>query len=714
MQTKRNFSILLALAIILTSFQLSLAVDLDNLTDYHMNLTLDTEKHMVYGEQIVEIINSYNSDLKELVFHLYPDSYSSYETMPAIGGMFFIDGELPELSEEEIGYIEIEAVHINNSENKFTSDKQILKIPMEEPLKTGESVKVKIKFKLKIPGGRERLHHQQGEYSLTNWYPLLSVYNEKTKKWDENPFHPVGESNYSDVANYNVKLTVPKNMVVAPTGSIVEEKIEEENKVVNIKAEKVRDFVILMSPNYKVKTKEVDGIKISNYYMLNEHSSKKTADMVLDEVVNAVKFMNETIGKYSYDELRIVETHLSGGAMEYPQVIQMGVYHNLGGENIEKFAPFIIEAAVHETMHQWWYVGVGNNEYKEPFLDESLTVYMTAYYFEKEYDKYHQNGIDYQIRRFVNPSNSRPLNSSVDDFNEWGEYSRVIYNDRGPAFFEDLRQRVGEEKFIEFLQKYYEKYLFKNATIDGLIETIGEVAGKEIKDIMKKAVNDFNYYPKNIRLNEEEMAEFSRRDDIQNLKDEETNKGLITGSIILRVLEGEDLIIVKPDYTEGNQNINFYIQNLVNEFKYNYGLDLKVMEESKLTEKDKKENLLLIGYPEKHNIMKELAKGLPINIYDEKIKINEISIENKGLTGAFIAENPNNKNKLIYIIFLDEEKTEKKKEHGDGVVRIGRMEGGEIIEYNPAFEKYNLMNHTWQGPMQFIIDVDGVEIKGMY
>ena len=45
-------------------------------------------------------------------------------------------------------------------------------------------------------------------------------------------------------------------------------------------------------------------------------------------------------------------------------------------------------------MYQW-----GNNEYKEPFLDESLTVFTTAYYFEKEYGKYHGSAVDATIRQ---------------------------------------------------------------------------------------------------------------------------------------------------------------------------------------------------------------------------------------------------------------------------------------------------------------------------
>ena len=717
---KRRISLLLALIIVLGSFQLGFAVGLDSLTEYNMNLRLDTENHIIYGEEIVSMVNSYNSELSELVFHLYPDSYKSYETRPVIGGFYIMD-EIPELDEAEKGYIEIESVHVNNYEKEFTTDNQVLKIPLEKVLKKGDKAEIKIKFKLKIPLGADRFHHAGGEYSLTNWHPILSIYDEKNKKWDENPFHPIGESNYSDVSNYNVKLTVPKNMVVAPTGSIIGEETEGENKTLDIKAEKVRDFVIIMSPNYKVKTKEVDGIKISNYYIPKDRRSKsepaeKSADIILNEVAKTVKFMNKTVGKYPYSELRIAETDLSGGAMEYPQVIQMGGYYDLSNLDLEDYAPFSLEAAVHETMHQWWYVGVGNNEFKEPFLDESLTVYMTAYYFEKEYGKYHQNGVSRQVRGNIHPygvGSGSAINSSVADFTEWGDYSEVIYRSKGPGFFEDLRQRIGEEKFIKFLQRYYEKYLFKNATIADLLNTIGEVAGDEIQDIMKKATEDPKYYPKNIQLSEEEQAEFHKSNDKKDIKRKEQQYGIITDSIILRALEGEELIIVKPDGTRQDENIAYFIENMVSAFKYNYNIDIKVVEESKLTSKDKKENLLLVGFPKEHNLMREMSKDLPINIYDEKIKIKGISIENKNVSGTFIAKNPNNEERLVLVIFIDENKVAKDPLSVGDVPLIETLDGG-FVEYNPVFEKYNPMHNIWEKANQFIFDIDGIEIRGMY
>jgi hypothetical protein len=703
MKRKNYLSILLVLVILLSSFQLGFAVGLDNPTQYDMNISLDTKNHIVEGEQIVSFVNNYNVSLNELVFHLYPNSYTSYETLPAIGGMYYMEGEeLPKLTEEEKGYIKIQKVHINNKEVKYTDDNQILKINLKEPLKKGKKVDIKIKYTVKIPKGSHRLHHLEGTYSLTNWYPILSIYDEKTKKWDENPYHPIGESNYSDVANYNVKLTVPKNMVVAPTGSIIDEKTKGENKTITIKAENVRDFVIIMSESYKVKTKEVDGIKISHYYFEKEKQNK-SSDIILDEVAKTVKFMNKTIGKYPYKELRIAETYLGGGAMEYPQVIQMGRYFDLSNVDFKERVPFTIEAAVHETIHQWWYVGVGNDEFNNPFLDESLTVFTTAYYFEKEYGKYHENGVDYVIRSGIYPSNILPLDSSVSDFNDWGDYGETIYR-RGPAFFEDLRQKVGEEKFIKILQNYYERYLFKNATIEDLLNVIEETAGKEIKKTMEEAVTKPNYFPQNIELTEEERSYFYRNQQKRRLKSLEEENGLIIGSITLKAIEGEEIILVKPENVKDKEQIDRFISMITDSSRYDYGIGdkIKVVEESKITEKDKKENLIIIGNPKKNSLIKEMTGKLPLRLDKDNIDIKGISIKNENVSGSFIAENPNNPEKLVLVIFLDESAVMERK--------IKTPEGEAIIIEDMMY-RYNPMYNT---ESQFIINTEDIEIRGMY
>lgn len=715
MKRKSLWSLVLVISILLSSFNLTLAVGVDSLTEYSMELVLNDESRTLEGKLKVEFVNTYEDDLDELVFHLYADSYESYETLPSIGGIYVYPGEeLPELSEEERGYIEIKKVSTSGRKLEFTEDNQILKVQLKDSLKSDEKAEITIEFLLKIPEGYHRLHYKNGVYSLTNWYPVLAIYDEETGQWDERPYHPIGESNYSDVSNYTVKLTVPKNMVVAPTGTIVKESIYEEDKTITIRAEKVRDFVILMSPNYKVKSTEVDDIKISSYYIEDEYGSyEEAAQILLEEVAKTVKFMNKTFGKYPYDELRIGETYLSGGAMEYPQVIQMGrlgLYEDL---NLEESAPWLVEAAVHEAIHQWWYVGVGSDEFSEPFLDESLTVFTTAYYFEKEYGDYHENGVKSTIRRNIYLMNINPLNSSVDSFADWGDYSIAIYN-RGPAFFEDLRQRVGEDKLIEILRTYYERYLFKNASIDGLLELIGELAGEEVQKAMYEAVSTPNYSPENIRLSPEDENVFNIRWEKKRLQAYEEENSLVIGSLVLDALEGKDLVIIKPEYINevDSYSVDSLISSIVMNFQYNYGIEVELVEEAELTEEHKNANSIVIGYPEKSTIIKEISAKLPINLNSDIIEINKVAIVNDGVSGMFICENPYNSESLMLIIFL----TERNLEDLSGLqgVEVIDEDGSQITyiyndtityKYNPLYINNNV---------QFIIHVEGIEISGMY
>ena len=62
----------------------------------------------------------------------------------------------------------------------------------------------------------------------------------------------------------------------------------------------------------------------------------KNHEILLNEVGKTVQFMNKNFGKYPYEELKIAETYLSGGAMEYPQVIQMGWISLYEDINIEE------------------------------------------------------------------------------------------------------------------------------------------------------------------------------------------------------------------------------------------------------------------------------------------------------------------------------------------------------------------------------------------
>ncbi|WP_027623122.1 M1 family metallopeptidase [Clostridium lundense] len=652
----RKINVLFITFLIIFSFK-NVIVKAEGLSaQYNMDLIFNQKDKSLDGLEKVIIKNDLDKELDKIVFHLYPDSYNDYSTQPLLGRS---GKQYGKITKEEIGDIKIKKVLVNDKEVKYTEDKQVLKIDLNETLKKNKSIQVCIEFKLKIPMGTARLGYNEEVYSLTNWYPILSIYDVKENKWDETPFHPIGESNYSDVANYNVKIKVPNNFVVVSTGEEKESEVKKDEKTFILTAENVRDFVIIMSPHFKVMSKEMDGINVNSYYIADKDSKgeEKCAKEILDIAAEAVKFFSHEFGKYPYKELDIVETYLAGGAMEYPQIIQMCKYDDyiLDMED----TPFLLEAAVHEVGHQWWYVTVGNNEFKEPFLDESFTAFSTAYYFDKKEDEYSSKGIKASLRDIYvyidERSNIEPkkISSSVDNFKEMYQYNTTIYK-KGALILEDLRNRVGEEKFKEIMQEYFKRFKFKNSTIQGFLGVIENKSGKSVRDSIEKSLNGDKYVPKNLELTSEDSKKINNKRKKSYLSQKENQQGMTMTSVNLRGLNNEKIIIVKPsnlDYKEKAELDNFY--NFVKETLYGIEDNLIITKEDKdIKEEDiKNNNLILLGNSCNNKLLNNNLKDLPIRLNKNEVSGKNLMIRGEDISGAFICKNPKNDNKLILSLF---------------------------------------------------------------
>lgn len=660
----------------------------DNLTQYNINVKFNEPNKSFTATESVKFTNIYGKNLKSLVFHLYADSYGSAETMPSMG----IQKE--KLEEEEIGDINITKVTIGNKEVKFTQDKQILKIIPSADIKANEIVDIKIDFALKLPMSQNRLGYYNNVYSVTNWYPIISIYDIETDTWDENPFHPVGESNYSDIANYKVSINVPGNMELASTGITNSSKKEKDGtKTYDIIAEKVRDFVFIMSSEFKVITKEVDGITVNSFYIYDgNENTTKNAEELLNLTIDALSFFGKNFGKYPYKEFDTVETYVQGFAMEYPQLIQMGKY------NVNP--AFTEESMVHEVAHQWWYVTVGNNEFKNPFLDESLTAFSTAYYFEKTQGKYSQHGIALSLRDRMNyfKDISSPINSSVDEINpkEWGKTVYIM----GALVFENLRQNLGEEKLLEIIRAYYSENALKNATLDSLLDVIERIGGKEAKEQVLSNINSRDFYPENLKLNESELAELREMKKEGSKEKREGAKQYINylrkeekdnfGAFFVQALDNYDVYLVKPSKSniakEDIDKVNTMINTLKMTLEEGFGLNVIIKEDKDITENELKEkSLIFIGDNNENTALNSIIDKLPIDFSKEEIKFNDIIIKNNNINGMLVSNTSKNKNNNVLILL--------------GIDKL---------------ESFNLINGSDFYDKQFILNFNNKILKGNY
>lgn len=431
---------------------------------YIIIVEYNKKENTLTGHEKIIYHNNGNKADDSIVLYLYPNMYRKLETTPAIGSAekSYPQGFNP-------GYIKLSNINIDGEEINKAKEEDFSRIYIEFPLKKpvwqNKKIEIDMDFMVKIPTSTTRFGQYKDITQFTYWYPILAV--KEDGEWQIRDYSKIGESNYSNIADYNVEIKVPKDEKIAATGSIISERqsSEEGYKHVEIKAEKVRDFAWVCSPNFIIQETTIDGIKIKNYYTPKNEALGCKADEIGADVLS---YFGEKFGHYPYNEFSIVETYLTGGGMEYPQLITLGQNHY---KDMDK----LVSVIAHEGAHQWWYVGVGNDEHDSPWLDEGFATYSTQLYLAhraRDDNKLYELMAKYEALQSPNIAIEAPVSS----FSNWKDYNDVIYK-KGALELHKLRNRVGDDKFFEIMQTYYNRYKFKNAKTSDFLSVVEEFAG---------------------------------------------------------------------------------------------------------------------------------------------------------------------------------------------------------------------------------------------
>lgn len=444
---------------------------------YNIEVVLDTKEMTYEGIQNVKYTNNSSKELKNLYFHLYPNTFSSFEEAPIL----FSLAENMSKSSYESGYIQIEDIKINDKTVHWSLEgdkKTLLNIKLNTDIKTGENVDVYLKYKVNIPTAKDRFGYFDTSANLGNWYPILAVYDENG--WNLDPYYKIGDPFYSNVSDYDVKIKVPKNYSIAISGNIISEEIIEDYKEYQIKIENIRDIAWSVSDKFILKEEDLDGINIKVYSIKNDEEMIKKS---LEYGKQSLEIFNKIYGKYPYDSYSIVITEFPSG-MEYPGLALISVdYLN------KDFLNVLETIIVHETAHQWWYATVGSNQVKEPWLDEGLATYSEVIYVDElkgedsaknYYDTNIKLGYEYMMQYLEgNTKVDRPLS----EFTSWDDYGVLAYA-RSSMFINQIKEIYGKETLYKIISTYYNEYKFKNAKGEDFIKICEDIIGEPIDKIV--------------------------------------------------------------------------------------------------------------------------------------------------------------------------------------------------------------------------------------
>ena len=454
-----------------------------NVNEYNLKLAYDDTNKELNGDEDISYINTSDNILKEVYFHLYPNAFRQGSQYPVVSVANY---EKAYPNGASYGHIDILNVTSNSVPYEYYIggyDDNILVVKLADELYPNDRIDLNIQFKVKLPNINHRFGYGENCINFGNFYPIACMF--ENNKFVTDPYSSNGDPFYSDIANYKATITFDKKFVIASTGEIKEEE-SGGNKIAKIEAKAVRDFMFVLSEKFKVIEEKCQGVNVK-YYYYNDKSPEKSLKAGMD----TIETNNQLIGKYPYSTLSVVESNFVHGGMEYPMIV-------LISDEIEDNSTYL-NVIIHEVSHQWWYAVVGNNQYSHGWLDEGLTEYTTAVFYEKnegydlDKDIVISNGVNsytvfVKVYKSVYGSIDTSMTRSLGEFQTEPEYVYIAYL-KGMLMFDSLRNILGEDLFFKCLKTYYSEYAFKEAKPENLICVFERVCGRNLETFFDSWIN---------------------------------------------------------------------------------------------------------------------------------------------------------------------------------------------------------------------------------
>jgi hypothetical protein len=224
-------------------------------------------------------------------------------------------------------------------------------------LTAGRSVTVSMNWRLRLPvGSFDRLYG--GSFArLGSFYPLLA-WNSR-EGWETDPPSAFGwETWTSPTADFDVRVTAPPGMRVVATGERVGPS--------HWRAERVRDFA-LAAGRFLVASGTASAPKSVRLTVAVASGSQSLARRILVDARNALQAHSQRFGPYPWTTFTTFASHTGPFSFEYPTLVFLSSDESDSASGL-----------AHEIGHQWFYSLVGNNQARDPWLDEALATWAQA------------------------------------------------------------------------------------------------------------------------------------------------------------------------------------------------------------------------------------------------------------------------------------------------------------------------------------------------
>lgn len=474
---------------------------------YFIDVSLNDQDKSLNGFLKLTYKNQSPDTLNFIWFHLWPNAYKNDRT--AFSEQMLRSGRTDFYfsNKDKRGYINQLDFRSNNQTLKVADHPlyiDVVKVLLNEPLLPGASVQITTPFHVKLPAGFSRNGYKDETFAIAQWYPKPAVYD--SKGWHPMPYLELGEY-YSEFADYDVKISLPKNYVVAATGLLQNEEEKawlnaraqfkmpaptlvrkkpgapavkmvvipsaKESKTLEYKQTQVHDFAWFASKKWVVQSDtcmlQSKEVVVSSFY---EPSEAEGWNSSVELMKNSLRKHSELIGEYPYQVVSAVSIPFGEeGGMEYPTITSI---------RTDRPKTDLNELLIHETGHNWFQSALASNERDYPWLDEGLNSYFD-HLILNESKKAGTSRTDFE-KLILNYTSligrSQPINTVTDSLTPFN-YLVLSYS-KTSLWLQSIEAKMGKEKLMEVFKEYFQKWQHKHPQPEDFLRILEAKGGPTV------------------------------------------------------------------------------------------------------------------------------------------------------------------------------------------------------------------------------------------
>ncbi|HEU4469752.1 MAG TPA: M1 family metallopeptidase [Flavisolibacter sp.] len=467
--------------------------------DYVIEVSLDVKTKTLDGFEKIAYTNHSPDTLHYLWFHLWPNAYKNDRT--ALTDQLLTNGKtaLYFASKEQRGYInrlDFKADGVTARTEDHPEHIDVVKLILPKPLPPGGKVNITTPFHVKLPFNFSRGGYSGETFQITQWYPKPAVYDRKG--WHPMPYLDQGEF-YSEFGSFDVRITLPRDYVVAATGELQNEaeklwlKGRKQSdsrpqkkpapvskpgvpkpkapprdtitKTLVYKQDNVHDFAWFANRDFIVESDTCilpSGRSVEVYAFFTPEEAKQWSKAV-SYAKDATRFYSTEVGEYPYATVSIVQGPESfGGGMEYPTITVIAPAES---------AKTLDMVIAHEVGHNWFQGVLASNERDHPWLDEGINSFYEHRYMKAKYGQW-SRGNELLFMTKAKRLTDQPISTPSEALSEFN-YGLVTY-EKTANWMEGLEKKWGEEVLRSAIRRYYKQWRFRHPYPEDLKAVLGQ------------------------------------------------------------------------------------------------------------------------------------------------------------------------------------------------------------------------------------------------